>query len=110
LFSLGSASLRTGEERSAAALIGLGEDETMGELLDALNALDDRGPPAEPVNPFDQAAQAFRSASERVNQAIQEPGMPLDTLSRWTRKAPLQALAVAFLVGVLFTRRRTRVR
>jgi hypothetical protein len=81
----------------------------MGELLDALNTLDDRGPPAEPINPLDQAAAAFRSASQRVNEAIeaiQEPGMPLDILSRWTRKAPLQALAVAFLVGVLFARRR----
>jgi hypothetical protein len=80
-----------------------------GERLDALNSLDDGGPPAEPVNPFDQAAQAFRSASQRVNEAIkamQEPGMPLDVLSRWTRQAPLQALAVAFLVGVLFARRR----
>jgi hypothetical protein len=81
----------------------------MGELLDALNSLDDRGPPAEPVNPFDQAALAFRSASQRVNEAIeaiQEPGMPLDKLRHWTRQAPLQALAVAFLVGVLVTRRR----
>jgi hypothetical protein len=34
--------------------------------------------------------------------------MPLDKLSRWTRQAPLQALAVAFLVGVLTTRRRRR--
>jgi hypothetical protein len=89
--------------------LNLAEDLTMGELLDALNALDDRGPPAEPVNPFDQAAQAFLAASQRVNEAIeaiQEPGMPLDRLSRWTRQAPLQALAVAFLVGVLLTRRR----
>jgi hypothetical protein len=81
----------------------------MGELLDALNALDDRGAPTEPVNPFDQAGQAFRSASRRVNEvieAVQEPGMPLDMLSRWTRQTPLQALAVAFLFGVLFTRRR----
>jgi hypothetical protein len=81
----------------------------MGELLDALNALDDRGPAAEPINPLDQAARAFRAASQRVNEAIetiQEPGMPLDMLSRWTRQAPLQALAVVFLVGVLVTRRR----
>jgi hypothetical protein len=81
----------------------------MGELLDALNALDDRGPPAEPVNPFDQAAQAFRAASQRVNEtieAIQKPGMPLEILSRWTRQAPLQALAAAFLIGVLSARRR----
>jgi hypothetical protein len=32
--------------------------------------------------------------------------MPLDILARATRLAPLQALAVAFLVGVLITRRR----
>jgi hypothetical protein len=89
--------------------LNLAEDETMGELLDALNALDDRGLPVEPVNPLDQAAQVFRAASQRVNEAIeaiQEPDMPLDILSRWTRQAPLQALAVAFLIGVLVTRRR----
>jgi hypothetical protein len=52
--------------------------------------------------------QAFRSASRRVNEAIeaiQEPGMPLDMLTRWTRQAPPQALAVAFLAGVIATRR-----
>jgi hypothetical protein len=32
--------------------------------------------------------------------------MPLDTVTRWTRQAPLQALAAAFLVGVILTRRR----
>jgi hypothetical protein len=81
----------------------------MGELLDALNALDDNGPASKPINPLDRAAEAFRAASGRVNemvQAVQEPGMPLDTLSRWTRQAPIQALAAAFLIGVLFTRRR----
>jgi len=81
----------------------------MGELLDALNALDERGRAPEPVNPFDQAAHAFRSASQRVNaaiEAVREPGMPLDVLARLTRQAPLQALAVAFLVGVLAVRRR----
>jgi hypothetical protein len=81
----------------------------MGELLDALNALDGRGPVTDPINPLDQAAQVFRAASQRVNEAIeavQEPGMPLDMLTRWTRQAPLQALAAAFLVGVLVARRR----
>jgi hypothetical protein len=80
----------------------------MGELLDALNTLD-RDTQSEPGSLADQAAQAFRSASQRVNEAIeavQEPGMPLDVLARATRQAPLQALAVAFLVGVLVTRRR----
>jgi hypothetical protein len=87
------------------------EDFDMGELLDRLNAMDSRPhAPGEPIRSVaDQAAEAFRSASQRVNEAIvaaQQPGMPLDTLSRWTRQAPLQALAAAFLVGVLFTRRR----
>jgi hypothetical protein len=90
------------------------EECVMGELLDRLNAMDARlRAPGEPIEPIrsasDQVARAFRSASQRVNEAIdavQEPGMPLDTLSRWTRQAPLQALAVAFLVGALFTRRR----
>ena len=83
----------------------------MGELLDKLNALDNgvRGP-GEPVQSLaDRAARAFRSASQRVNEAIgaiQEPGMPLDTLGRFARRAPLQALAIAFLVGILVTRRR----
>jgi hypothetical protein len=83
----------------------------MGELLDRLNAMDSRPrAPGEPIRSVaDQAAQAFRSASQRVNEAIdaiQGPGMPLDRLARFARQAPLQALAAAFLAGVLFTRRR----
>ena len=48
----------------------------MGELLDKPSALDDCGPAAEPINPLDRVASAFRSASHRVNKAIdavQEP-------------------------------------
>jgi hypothetical protein len=83
----------------------------MGELLGALNALDEcEAARSEPIESFvDAAAQAFWSASQRVNdtiEAIQEPGMPLGILSRWTQRVPLQALAVAFLVGVLATHRR----
>jgi hypothetical protein len=83
----------------------------MGELLDRLNAMDSRPrAPGEPIRSVaDQAAQAFRSAGQRVSEAIdtaQEPGMPLDRLARFTRQAPLQALAAAFLVGVILTRRR----
>jgi hypothetical protein len=85
----------------------------MGELLDALNELDDRATaPDKPSDSFvDLAAQIFRSASQTVNEAIetlQEPGMPRDMLGRWTRWAPLQALAIAFLVGVSVARRRRR--
>jgi hypothetical protein len=83
----------------------------MGELLDRLNEMNSRPhAPGEPIKSIaDRVAGAFRSASERVNEAIeaiQEPGAPLDKLSRWTRQAPLQALAAAFLVGVIATRRR----
>jgi hypothetical protein len=82
----------------------------MGELLDALNAADsDAAAPTKSA--VDQAADLFRFASQKVNEAIdavQEPGMPLDTISRWARQAPLQALAAAFLIGVMTARRRRR--
>jgi hypothetical protein len=76
----------------------------MGELLDALNELDEREAARDAPRKWalDQAAEAVDKAIE----ACREPGMPLYTLSRWTRQAPLQALAVAFLVGVLVARRR----
>jgi len=85
----------------------------MGELLDALNELDERATAADkPSDSFvDVAAQIFQTASRTVNEAIevlQEPGMPLNMLGRWTRRAPLQALAIAFLVGVRVARRRPR--
>jgi hypothetical protein len=91
----------------------------MGELLDALNEMDDRTiprefiiPPDKPSHIFaDLAAQVFRSASRTVNEAIElllEPHMPLDMLSRWTRRAPLPALAIAVLVGMRVARRRRR--
>jgi hypothetical protein len=67
----------------------------MGELLDALNELDERASaPAKPSVSFaDLAARIFRSASRTVNEAIevlQEPNMPLDMLSRWTRRRRCQ--------------------
>jgi len=79
----------------------------MGELLDALKAADsDAAAPTKSV-----VADLFSFASQKVNEAIdavQEPGMPLETISRWARQAPLQALATAFLVGVMTARRRRR--
>jgi hypothetical protein len=82
----------------------------MGELLDALNAADRVGNTST-KSAIDQAADLFRSASQKVNEAVEavrEPGVPLDKISRWTRQMPLQALAVAFLVGVMTVRRRRR--
>ena len=83
----------------------------MGELLDRLNEIDSRPhAPGEPIKSLaDQVAEVFHSASRRVNEvieAVQEPGAPLDKLSCWTRQAPAQALAVAFLVGFIVSRRR----
>jgi hypothetical protein len=67
----------------------------MGELLDALNGMDDGpAPPArQRKSVIDQAAEAVDKAIE----ACREPGMSLYTLTRWTRQSPLQALAIAFL-------------
>jgi hypothetical protein len=79
----------------------------MGELLDALNAADsDAAAPTKSA--VDQAAELSRSASEKVNEAIdavRKPGT-LGAISRWARQAPLQALAAAFLIGVMTARRR----
>jgi hypothetical protein len=49
-----------------------------------------------------------QAASKHVTDAIEtgrQPGMPLDNLARAVREAPLAALAVAFMVGVVFARR-----
>ncbi|MBU6462873.1 MAG: hypothetical protein KGL35_21760 [Bradyrhizobium sp.] len=51
----------------------------------------------------------IQSASRHVNDVIQasrRPGMPLDSLAQAVREAPLAALAIAFLVGMTFARRR----
>ena len=57
----------------------------------------------------ERIGETIRSASESVNEAIEAgraPGMPLDILSRMVREAPLPALAVAFMLGVVFARKR----
>jgi hypothetical protein len=77
----------------------------------------------EPLDPaasgptkFRQATEAVQAAAETVRQttysvteaieAGRQPGAPLDVLARWTQQAPLQMLAVAFLFGLAFGRRR----
>ncbi|MET0222090.1 MAG: hypothetical protein ABW213_15675 [Tardiphaga sp.] len=59
--------------------------------------------------PSHDLAEAFVAlvdrASERIEQA-KAPGKSLDRLATLTRKAPLTCLAVAFLVGIVTTRRR----
>ena len=63
-----------------------------------------------------QAKEAVQAAAETVKETTQSvadaidagrrPGAPLDRLARWTREAPLQSLAAAFLAGMLVARRR----
>jgi hypothetical protein len=65
---------------------------------------------------LDRAKEAVQAAGETVKattqtlaKAIDEgrrPGAPLDRLARWTREAPLHAIAVAFLLGIIAAGRR----
>jgi len=67
-------------------------------------------------NKLDQAKEAVQAATQTVKETTQsvadaveagrQPGAPLDRLARWAREAPLHAVTVAFLVGVLLGRRR----
>jgi hypothetical protein len=90
--------------------MGVVEDADMGELLDALNAVDrGGGATGKRRSAVEQAAQTFRNASRQVEDAIdaaRQPDMPLDSLARLVKQAPLQSLAVAFLAGVMVARRR----
>jgi ElaB/YqjD/DUF883 family membrane-anchored ribosome-binding protein len=98
------------EHSPAVSIVGLvPEDAVMGELLDALNTLDAGGAaPEEPKSTVDQAAKAFQSASRRVGEAAdaaRQPDMPLDVLTKLVRQVPLQSLAIAFVLGVMVSRR-----
>lgn len=65
---------------------------------------------------FDKATEAVNGAAETVQvttesiaSAIEDsrrPGGVLDRVSRFTQKAPLRSLAMAFVLGVVFARRR----
>jgi hypothetical protein len=65
---------------------------------------------------LDKATEAVRDATEVVQatsqsiagaiEAGRRPGGELDRLTRFTRHAPLGSLAIAFLLGLMFARRR----
>ena len=65
---------------------------------------------------FDKATEAVNDATETVQtttesiaSAIEDsrrPGGVLNQLSRFTREAPLRSLAIAFVLGAMFARRR----
>jgi ElaB/YqjD/DUF883 family membrane-anchored ribosome-binding protein len=63
----------------------------------------------EAKEPIQSAADTVRVTTQRLGEAIdagRRPGAPLDRLANWAREAPLHAVTVAFLVGVLLGRRR----
>jgi hypothetical protein len=76
----------------------------------------DDGSAADAQSVLSKATSAVREASEAVQTttrsiadavaADRRPGAPLDRLARLTCEAPLQSLAVAFLLGLIVARRR----
>jgi hypothetical protein len=74
------------------------------------------GEGTEGPNKLDQAKEAVQAATQTVKETTQsvadaveagrQPGAPLDRLFRWAQAAPLHAVTIAFLVGVLLARRR----
>jgi ElaB/YqjD/DUF883 family membrane-anchored ribosome-binding protein len=64
---------------------------------------------------LDQAKEAVQAATQTVKENTQsvadaveagrQPGAALDRLSRWAHEAPLHAVTVAFLFGILLGRR-----
>ena len=64
--------------------------------------------PDDQKSTVDQAAEAFQMASRHVVEAVdaaRQPDMPLDVLTKLVRQAPLQSLAVAFVLGLMVARR-----
>ena len=67
-------------------------------------------------NKLNQAKEAVEAATQTVKETTRSvagaiegdrrPGAPLDRLARWAQEAPLHAVMIAFLVGVLLGRRR----
>jgi hypothetical protein len=96
----------------------------MGQLLDALSAVDAdiaaSNKPALPVDEpmsedrissvVDEATESVIGAADRITSQTpptpRQPDTTLAVMSKLVRQAPLQSLAVAFLVGIAVARRR----
>jgi len=66
-------------------------------------------PVPEPKSAIADVADAVKGTAHRIGDAIdagRKPGMPLSILSNVVREAPLGSLLAAFLLGVVFARRR----
>jgi hypothetical protein len=65
-------------------------------------------PPEEP-NTASQIVDGIKVASSAVGDATEtgrRPGMPLDIVAKAVRQAPLAALGIAFMLGVVLARPR----
>lgn len=91
----------------------------MGQLLDALNAVDadiaaannkPTSPVDEPITDdqissvVDEATESVIGAADRA--APRKSDTAIEVVTKLVRQAPLQALAVAFLFGIAVARRR----
>ena len=65
--------------------------------------------PLEPEpSTISKVVDGIQSASDKVTSAIERgrrPGKPLYILAQATRESPIGALAIAFVLGVMFARR-----
>jgi hypothetical protein len=70
---------------------------------------DDFTTSAEEPSTASKIVDGIKVAGSTVGDAIEtglEPGMPLDIVVRSVREAPLAALGIAFMLGVVFARPR----
>jgi hypothetical protein len=70
--------------------------------------IDDFTTPPEEPGTAAKIVDGIQTATDAVSDAIEtgrQPGMPLDVLAKAVREAPLAALGIAFMVGVVFARR-----
>ncbi len=77
-----------------------------GEPLHTTDAPSILGEAVEAVQTTTEAVAATTKKFAEKIDAARRPGAPLDRLANWTREAPLHALLVAFLAGVVVGRRR----
>jgi hypothetical protein len=77
-----------------------------GEPLHTTDAPSILGEAVEAVQTTTEAVAATTKKFAEKIDAARRPGAPLDRLANWAREAPLHALLVAFLAGVVVGRRR----
>ena len=66
---------------------------------------DDFTKPLEEPSTAAKVADGIKTATGAVSDAIEtglEPGMPLDIVVKAVREAPLAALGIAFMIGLVF--------